>query len=282
MLTTPSAATEPVTSPAGADLATVRVSALTSAPIKGLGLSQLDSAEVLSTGMAGDRQFFLADTRGRSFSVTRTGAYAHLRATFTAADRVLSILDGDDVLVADTVRPGGALEPTMTDFFGTRMVAGTPVAGPWSAVLSELAEEQVHLMETVEPNAGVDTHPVTLMGSGSLAALAEQAGSVVDARRFRMNIELTGTGAHVEDTWQGRPLSIGAVRLLAGGPVKRCAATTRHPDTGERDLPTLQLLKDYRGVQTSEGGTGVHFGIYAGVLTPGTIRVGDTVEVSPA
>ena len=54
----------------------------------------------------------------------------------------------------------------------------------------------------------------------------------------------------------------------------RSAVTTRDPDTGDRDLDTLRLLKDYRGQRESDGA--VLFGVYAYVERPGVVRVGDT------
>ena len=64
--------------------------------------------------------------------------------------------------------------------------------------------------------------------------------------------------------------------MRVSGPVDRCAATTRHPDTGERDLDTLRLIKDYRG-QAPDGS--ICFGMLARVESPGRVRVGDTVEL---
>jgi uncharacterized protein len=63
--------------------------------------------------------------------------------------------------------------------------------------------------------------------------------------------------------------------IRAGGPVDRCAMTTRDPDTGERDLDTLRLIKDYRGMSHRKT---IDFGVYATIEQPGTVRVGDTVE----
>ena len=51
--------------------------------------------------------------------------------------------------------------------------------------------------------------------------------------------------------------------------------TTRHPDTGVRDLDTLGLIKAYRGL--SERRT-IDFGVYADIVEAGVVRVGDTVE----
>ena len=53
----------------------------------------------------------------------------------------------------------------------------------------------------------------------------------------------------------------------------RCALTTRHPETGERDADTLRWLASYRRADDGE----VYCGLYADVVEPGTVRVGDTV-----
>jgi hypothetical protein len=89
-----------------------------------------------------------------------------------------------------------------------------------------------------------------------------------------MLFTLSGCREHEEDEWDGRSLRIGEAVVRAGGPVDRCAMTTRDPDTGERDLDTLGLIKRYRGL--SERRT-IDFGVYAEIERPGTVRVGDTV-----
>jgi uncharacterized protein YcbX len=61
--------------------------------------------------------------------------------------------------------------------------------------------------------------------------------------------------------------------------VQRCAGTTRHPDSGSVDLKTLSLIGDYRGRQESIFGPGFNFGVYATVVTPGTVSVGDSLEL---
>ena len=98
---------------------------------------------------------------------------------------------------------------------------------------------------------------------------------VVDAGRFRMLFELAGCDAHEEDGWEGQRLQVGEALLRVGGPVDRCAVTTRDPDTAERDLDSLRVLKDYRGQRESDGA--VLFGVYAEVEEPGLVRVGDPV-----
>jgi uncharacterized protein YcbX len=84
--------------------------------------------------------------------------------------------------------------------------------------------------------------------SASLSSRARVAGkSEIDARRFRMSIEVAGTDPHEEDAWVERELTVGSARILLHGHVGRCIVTSRHAESGEVDLPTLDHLHAYRG-----------------------------------
>ena len=50
--------------------------------------------------------------------------------------------------------------------------------------------------------------------------------------------------------------------------------TTMHPVTGEKDFPALKVLASYRR-QNGE----LRFGVYADVVQPGRISVGDSVDL---
>jgi uncharacterized protein YcbX len=90
-----------------------------------------------------------------------------------------------------------------------------------------------------------------------------------------MLVQISGTGPHEEDAWIGGPVRVGGVLVRVTKQDARCRMTTRNPDTGVRDLDTLRAIKDYRGVRN---GASIDFGVYAEVLEPGRIRVGDPVE----
>lgn len=215
----------------------MQVTRLSTTPIKGIGLHHPDEIEVLRTGVVGDRRFYLVDDRDSLFSIAKTGALVGLTGHFDADGARLTLWEGGAVVAEGDVEPG---DPHTADFFAFKKVDGRRVPGPWDAVLSE--------------RAGVDH---------------------VDSRRFRMLVEFDGATPHAEDDWRGRRISVGSVVAEVGGPVQRCAGTTRNPQSGEVDLRTLQLIGDYRGRQDSVFGMGFNFGVYATVVTEGCIRVGD-------
>jgi uncharacterized protein YcbX len=92
-----------------------------------------------------------------------------------------------------------------------------------------------------------------------------------------MLIEIDGIDAHAEDQWVGRRVQIGEAIVQFVGHVGRCVITSRHPETGEVDLPTLKLLGSYRrDAETTEP---VAFGIYGQVARAGSVALGDPVVV---
>ena len=90
-----------------------------------------------------------------------------------------------------------------------------------------------------------------------------------------MLIEVDGIDAHAEDEWVGSSARVGEAAVRFTGHVGRCLITSRDPDTGQIDVPTLDILERYRsGLRTTEP---LPFGIYGEVLEPGKVRVGDQV-----
>jgi uncharacterized protein len=254
-----------------------RVTRLSTTPVKGLALHHPDAILLLRTGAAGDREFFVIDGRDRLISIWKTGRLVRFRVTHDPESGRIAVSSAEGKVCDGPARRGA---PVIADFYGQRKVAGTVVEGPWSAVLSEAAGEPMRLVRADDPGAGHDEHPVTLLGEESVAELARQSGTgPVDARRFRMLIGFSGLSAHVEDRWRGATIEIGGALVRVGGPVPRCAATTRDPDRGARDLPTVRMIRSYRGVQANESGRGVNFGVYADVVREGVVRAGDPLIV---
>jgi uncharacterized protein YcbX len=242
-------------------------------PVKGFRLSHPEEVELGPDGVVENRRFFLIGPDGERLRSSLTPWPVVVRADYDAGvERLrMSFPDGTEI-----ESDANALGEPVHAQAGSLDLRGRVVEGPWEEPLSELAGHPVRL---VRPDGiGVGLHaPVTLVSDGSLGRLARQAGEGrIDSRRFRMLFELTGCDAHEEDTWEGKSFAVGEAVVRVGGPVDRCAVTTRDPDTGERDLDTLRLIKSYRGQRESDGA--ILFGVYGSIVQPGRVRVGDAFE----
>jgi uncharacterized protein YcbX len=73
-----------------------------------------------------------------------------------------------------------------------------------------------------------------------------------------------------EEGWLGASLSIGSCVLQVTATVERCVMPTFHQDGVPRSPGLLRFL-----VQRNQ----TMLGVYAKIVSPGTIRIGDTVIV---
>ena len=226
-----------------------------------------------TAGMADDRRFFLVDERGRLANGKHVGELGTVVASYD--DPVLTLTFPDGSVVSSNVALG---EPFDARFMSLQLLV-RPLTGPWSDALSAWFGRTLRVVQGVD-RSGVDrgrAGAVSLISRASLNGLARRAGEQVDARRFRMLVEIDGVEAHAEDGWVGARVRIGGALVRFRGHVGRCAVTTRHPESGAVDLPTLDLLRAYRGeLDTTEP---LPFGVYGEVLEGGRVAVGDRVEV---
>lgn len=112
---------------------------------------------------------------------------------------------------------------------------------------------------------------VSIINLASVADLEKAIGRKVHPLRFRGNLHVAGWPAWHEFELMDRVLAIGNVRLKVVKRIVRCAATNVDPDTAARDLEIPKtLLRTYGHADC---------GIYAEVITGGTIAAGDRIEV---
>ena len=248
------------------------VARLSTTPVKSLLLHHPDEIELEPFGVAADRRFYLIREDGRLLAGLHHGPLALVRADWDPEPDRLRLTFPVGEAVEGDVR---LAEPVLTDFWGHR-VGGRIVDGPWADALSQYTGRPVRLVKADAPAGGVDVEPITLVSSASIEELARQAAlDALDGRRFRMLLEIDGCTPHEEDTWIGRTVRLGDALVEILGPVPRCATTTRDPATGKRDFDALREIAAYRG---KRNGKKIDFGVYGRVVTPGQVRVGDTVD----
>jgi uncharacterized protein YcbX len=240
-------------------------------PVRGFQFDHPDEVEVTLRGVVENRRFFLVDGEGNRLRSSLTAWPIAVQGHYDAArERLWMRFPSGGEVEASAIGRGPEVAGV---FSGGRVVQARIVEGEWTGLLSELAGHSVRVARPEHPGECF-AEPVTLVSDGSIARLSREAGAEVDERRFRMLFSLGGCVEHEEDSWAGRLVRVGEAVLRVSGPVDRCATTTRHPETGERDLDTLRLIRSYRGVRDAEA---IDFGVSATVEQPGRVAVGDPI-----
>jgi uncharacterized protein len=112
---------------------------------------------------------------------------------------------------------------------------------------------------------------VSIINLASVAAIETMVGAAVNPLRFRGNLYVRGWPAWHEAGLLHQTLAVGEVRLKVVKTITRCAATNVDPLTAARDLDIPAALMRHLGHNEC--------GIYAEVVAPGTISLGDTIAV---
>jgi uncharacterized protein YcbX len=206
----------------------------------------------------------VVDEENRLLLSTRTPTLLQVAARWD--DGMLALTFPDGRVVAAVPEPGVA---AATANYEGRRISGRLVDGEHAEALSDHLGRPVRLLARDPADRGADDAPVTLMSEASLYAVG-----VPDPRRFRMTITIDGVGPWEEHGWGGRELAAGDAVLRVTEPVPRCVVTTRDPDRGRRDAPTLKRLAELRGKHD------VTFGVWCEVVAPGRVRVGDQVAIA--
>jgi uncharacterized protein YcbX len=256
----------------------IHVARLSIAPVRSLGLLHPPAIDLDEAGVAQDRRFFLVDDADRLVDRIVSGRLVQVAAWTDAAASRLTLTFPDGTVVDGPIELGDPIEA----FVHTRVAAGHLVVGPWAEALEPFAGRRVRIVRCDRPGGtrfkeGRVRNAISLVSDGSLRRLAAAFGGVdVDARRFRMLIEVDGAAEHEEDGWIGGRIAIGSAELAVTKVDARCAITTQDPVTGLCDLDTLRTIIGYRGVTHDRK---VPFGVLGEVARPGTISIGDMVRV---
>ncbi len=119
-------------------------------------------------------------------------------------------------------------------------------------------------------------HPlghVSLINLASVRAFAKAIGREVDPLRFRANLYVDGVAPWAEDGLApGAQVEAGDALLTCFKPIVRCIATHTGPDTGERDIDVVPLLREHFGRDT--------LGVYLHVARGGRVAAGDAARLA--
>jgi hypothetical protein len=279
------------------------IDALMRFPVKSMLGEEVDAIDLLAGGgVVGDRAYALIDDEtGKVVSVKRPrrwGRIFELTAMSDGDGVIVAFPEGDRIAIGDPDLPR-----RLSGFFGRDVsVATMPPpgatfdeawvrdlkndAGPYFDIPSRI-EEGDELVDAGTFMSGLGNFfnfgAVHIVTSSTIRRLAELApDSRIDARRFRPNIVVeTDDDGFVETAWQGRVLTIGAVRLSVSFTVPRCVMTTLPQGDLPADPEVLRTIARHNAVDTFS--TGVAYpcvGVYADVTTPGRVAVGDEVAIT--
>jgi uncharacterized protein YcbX len=200
----------------------------------------------------------------KSLSGERLSA-AQLTPDGVAGDRVVHVAGRNGLLTGRT-RHSLLTVPAATGPDGVPRVAGHPWDSPEAAdVVRAAAGPDAHLVGHSGPER-FDVLNMLVATDGSVAELD------ADVRRLRPNLLIGDVPADAEAHWPGHALAIGDAVIGVHSVRQRCVVTTIDPDTGEQDLDVFRRIRRrFHG----------RLALDCWVIRPGTVRVGDLVDLRP-
>ena len=240
--------------------------------LKGFSPETLDGCSLTADRVVpGDRAYALA-RQGAPFDVS---APAHMKKKFTLmlafypelARVKTRLIDGDKLEVS---LPSGQsftldLPPE------TARVSVDPGLCHELCALASLEPETLDLVHASDQALTDIPDPhLSIINLDSVKTLETACGLPVDPVRFRGNLLVSGMEAWSELEAVGQVWQVGSAELEIMARIRRCPATSVHPDTAQRDIDMPALLMQTRGHMDC--------GVYARVKTPGLIEPGADIS----
>ncbi|MCD7109289.1 MOSC domain-containing protein [Rhizobium sp. DKSPLA3] len=248
-----------------------RIAELWRYPVSSLGGEMMDHLDVAAAGtgedgatghagggVAGNRAFLLFDPD------TREPAAPESRERWRKALHLVARLRADGM--AEIGFPEGTwlaadaadVEERLSQHFGFPVgLAETRGTGrSWPVIAPRYAASPLHLLTTA-----------------SMTAIhASDPALVLDARRFRpdMLVDTEAASGFLENDWVGRKIVIGTLEITVTEGTKRCGMTlAAQPGLPEQPEVLRSILRGNRR----------NLGVYAEIVTPGRVSLGDEVWI---
>ena len=233
-------------------------------PVKSMLGEELETAaEVTGRGITGDRTHALIDAEtGKICSAKNPRLWAGMlalagAAALSATDEELSHALGRPVRLVSTPPEGATLDRARPD-----------------EILAKGIEAEVGFdVSRVAPGTFFDFAPLHMVTSATIERL-----KIKDIIRYRPNLVLD---LNLDETGlTGQTLHIGeSLRVRVIVPTPRCAIPTLAHGGLPRDLDALRVPSQHNRMPVLDLGMLACVGVYAEVLQPGRVIVGDSVRV---
>jgi len=275
------------------------VAALRRYPVKSMLGEDVDASDVTFTGLARDRRLaVLSRTTGKVASAKMPRLWRDLLTLSAAADdssangavritlpegKTVWSDDADvDAVLSDLLNQPVTL--TATPPPGATLDRAVPEAVLRDGVDAPVPAELIELGAGSPPGTFVDFAPLHLLTTSTLDRIAELSPyRRADLERYRPNIVVrTSAPGFTENDWLERDLRIGndlVLRVIIRTP--RCAVPTLAHGTRPRNPDALRVLARHNRVEPADAlDPEPCAGVYAEVLEPGHIRIGDAVRLA--
>jgi len=221
-------------------------------PIKSCRAVSLERAEIVDTGLRGDRLFQVVDADGNPVTQRQQPMLATVQPTYTDAGLRLEAADRAALDVAIPT----ANDTTATSLLGVPVGAGDAgdEAAAWLTgllgapvrlvAMTSQSEYRVPIPGMEMAVSWADACSVLVANSASLRWLNERASEAFGMDRFRPNLTVDAGDAWVEDTW--RDFSIGPARFRLGLAWPRCAIPQVDQVDGSRHKEPAKVLRAHR------------------------------------
>jgi len=276
-------------------------------PIKSMLGQRVARAAVTALGLPGDRRLALVDREsGKIASAKAPRLWRDLLQCAASLDDE-GAGEGESGDSAGTVRialPGDKplwstdadVDERLSAFIGRPVhLADTPPADAnldrakpdevlGLGVEAEVAADNMQIGAGSPAGTFVDFAPLHLITTSTLRRIAELSPrGEIEQQRYRPNMVIrTIEHGFVENDWYGREVHIGAdlrIKVIAVTP--RCAVPTLGHGALPRDVMALRTLAEHNRVAPlTDIGPEPCAGVYAQVMSPGSIALGDKVLVS--
>jgi len=259
------------------------VSSLHVYPIKSCRGLDLKSVRLDALGPLYDRRFMLVDEDGRFLTQRELPRMALIEPRLGPTSLQVGAPGMPMLKVAMPSRDAPRIEVQVWRDRGEVADAGGHAAAWFSEFLARpcrLAHMPDDGGRPVDPSYAraparvgfADGFPLLLLTEASLDDLNGRMPQRLPMNRFRPNLVVSGTEPYAEDTW--KRIRVGEVVLDIVKPCSRCTITTVDQVRGLAGKEPLATLATYR-----QRDNGVFFGQNCIHQGPGSIRIGDGVEV---